>query len=361
MSTALHSDRSAQKSVLFWISDYLKSFCSVSGNRDFSISAESSKRFGIRKSEKNLSAGLSAEMIFLKRRSAEELVRKAGVKLGLVHDSISIDQERVVRKILRIRAAARRALSINAEEPSCRFLLRIDDFPAPSSSSRNFLRVHEIFKKRGISYLLAVTPFFSRAENNGFLTDEEIEILKTCKNEGAAMALHGFTHSKNASRPNSELSGMPLSEFKIWLTKAKTALGRHDLHPMAFVAPFNSYDPISTPELTSQFTFLCGGPESVHCLGYRIGPAFLGESLYLPSYRGAYDIHSGNLQRLRELGARARGLVIPVTIHWANGERDNFRGFEELARFLEGKTINWNAYAGEIRESTAFLRARGAL
>lgn len=345
-------------SVLFWIADYLEEFLHLHGNESLIIQAFPGKKFKITRKENALSVEIPGRALVIERRRFLEMFRKAAVRLGRVHDYISLDQAEAAGRILEIRKIARQSLGPKTQNPPCRFLLRIDDFPAESAGSEKFLEAHQLFTEHHIPYLLAITPFMTRPKDSGFLTPQEIQILKKACSEGAQPALHGFTHEKHSSRPCSELAGMPLAEFKIWLTKAKGILAQHGIHCAAFVAPFNSYDLFIVPELLKHFSVICGGPESVHSLGYHTGPSFLGDCLYLPSYRGAYDIGSRDLPGLRELELKAAGLIIPITIHWRNGLKDGFGSFRQIARYLQGKVIGWDAYLQETRKTTAFLRSR---
>jgi hypothetical protein len=65
------------------------------------------------------------------------------------------------------------------------------------------------------------------------------------------------------------------------------------------------------------------------------------QSLYVPSYRGAYDVDANRLARFDRLIAGGDGLIIPVTLHWANEVRDGFRGFRALCERLRGRTRTW--------------------
>jgi hypothetical protein len=116
------------------------------------------------------------------------------------------------------------------------------------------------------------------------------------------------------------------------------------LQTVGFVAPYNGYDPLTIGVLAERFALICGGPESVVALGYRNGPSFLMQSVYVPSYRGAYEVDLNRLERFDRLTAGADGLTIPVTLHWANQVRDGFRAFRALCERLRGRTDNWSGF-----------------
>jgi hypothetical protein len=94
--------------------------------------------------------------------------------------------------------------------------------------------------------------------------------------------------------------------------------------------------------LAERYRLICGGPESILAVGYRAGPAFLLQSLYVPSYREAYDVTLKEPARFDRTIAEAVGLTIPVTLHWANEVRDGFRAFRALCDRLRGRTRRWS-------------------
>jgi hypothetical protein len=66
--------------------------------------------------------------------------------------------------------------------------------------------------------------------------------------------------------------------------------------------------------------------------------------LYAPSYRGAYDLSGGDLGGLERLARVAAGLVVPLTLHWANEVKDGLRSFRALCARLAGATLTWSGY-----------------
>jgi peptidoglycan/xylan/chitin deacetylase (PgdA/CDA1 family) len=286
----------------------------------------------------------SSSALFLSRRPLVEAVRKALVILGRCRDMTSIDHLQVVRHQRKIRQTVRRALEVSRPEGGCRFLLRIDDFPSAAARPEDFLRFHQVATEYGLPYLLAVTPFLDRGEGRSSLSGEELAILHKCSREGVQLALHGFSHRSRYSNYASELASLPAAALREEVERAEEYLGANGLRTVGFVAPFNAYDPFTFSVLAERYPLVCGGPESVLSLGYRAGPSFLKQSLYVPSYRYAYDMTGDSPSRLDQLTQEARGLVVPITLHWPNEVRTDFRPLRELCPKLAGATLPWGEY-----------------
>lgn len=286
----------------------------------------------------------SSSVLFLRRRPLVEAARKALVRLGQCHDMTSINHARVINQQRRVREAVRRGLSVATPEPACRFLVRVDDFPSPAANLDDFLRFHQVAAESGVPYLLAVTPFLGRGAGRDSLSQAEAGALRRCAGEGVELALHGFTHRSRYRNYASELASLPGPTLRAELGRAEDYLRQEGLGTVGFVAPFNSYDALTLSVLTEHYKLICGGPESVLSLGYRAGPSFLMRSLYAPSYRGAYDLTADGLAGLDHLRRQAAGLVVPLTLHWANEVRDGFRSFRALCARLTGSTRSWSDY-----------------
>lgn len=283
-----------------------------------------------------------SSLLFLRRRPMVEAVRRLLVLRGLAHDMRSIDHFQVSRRQQEVRQQVCRALALRPPDSPCRFVLRIDDYPSPGGEDlADFVRFHEVLAEHRIPYLLAITPFLKGAGRSGSLTDPEIDVLRRCCQEGVDLALHGFTHQSRYTNFASELASLPPHALHEELDRAEEYLTPHGFKPLGFVPPFNSYDPLTLSILAERFPLLCGGPESVLSLGYRVGPSFLLRSLYVPSYRHAYDFTLERALRLDQLARESRGLVVPLTLHWPNEVRDGFRRLREVCGRLVGNTWSW--------------------
>lgn len=278
------------------------------------------------------------EPFFFESRPEIELFRKILMRLRLCHDVISLTQRQTAESILRLRKAVQQAESVALpHRQGCRFLLRVDDFPADGADSAAFQLFHDILRDHGIPYLLAITPYFHEKG----LEDHEIEILQCCRKEGMTPALHGFTHRRVRPEVPSELLGLSETDLRSSITKAITYLKKISLESAVFVAPYNSYDPQTVPILSEYFPILCGGPESVRGLGYR-GPGFIEKSLYLPSYRGAYDLKK-DIRWIVRIKDEGHGLLVPITLHWVNELQDNFKNLVRICRIIRTQMLSWDS------------------
>jgi len=290
----------------------------------------------------------SSSSVFLPPRRYTEGLRKLLVIAGASRDAASIDYFQVVRQQQRIRQRARSVFGSTGRAVPGQCLLRVDDFPSPFAESEEFLRFHEVAVEHGVPYLLAVTPFFGPDGNRRPLSDREIQILHQCSSEGAALALHGFSHRSRYRNYASELLSLPMATLRTELDQADAYLRQHDLDVTGFVAPFNTYDPFTISVLAERFPLLCGGPESVRLLGHRAGPSFLMQSLYVPSYRHAYDVDQQGLRQFDRLMGEAVGLIVPVTLHWANETRAGLRSFRALSSGMAGRTLRWTELLSRV-------------
>ena len=286
----------------------------------------------------------STSSVVFASRVVSGLVRKALVRLRLADDPVPLDHRQVVLRQRRIRQLAQSTLGIAARRRPCRFLLRVDDFPSSHTGLDEFVRFHRIAVEHGVPYMLAVTPFLESQGACKPLSDASVATLQAVMAEGVDLALHGFAHKSRYRNYGTELLSLPAAALRAALARADDYLARHQLETIGFVAPFNSYDPLTFSVLAERFPLICGGPESVACLGYRAGPSFLMGSLYVPSYRGAYDLGLRRLARFDRMTAGADGLTIPVTTHWANEVRDDFRGFRALCERLHGRAHRWRDF-----------------
>jgi len=296
----------------------------------------------------------SSSTVVLAERPNVKTARQLLVTMGAVRDAVPLNHRQVVRQLQRIRRVTASALGVALARDACRFLLRVDDFPSPFAGREDFLRFHQIAREHELPYLLAVTPFFSVNGESRPLSASDVDTLRTCTSEGTELALHGFTHKSRYRNYPSELAGMPAGALRTALERADEHLRARQLETIGFVAPYNGYDPLTFGVLAERFPLICGGPESVTAFGCRAGPSFLLRSLYVPSYRGAYDVTLQHLTRFDRTIAAADGLTVPVTLHWANEARDGFRAFRDLCVRLRGRTRRW----GDIVNAAAALEAR---
>ncbi len=332
-----------EKTLHFWVCDLLQNSGKTLKVEIVRPGAECS----IQLKEGELRARVASDYLVIKKCKGTELIRKAGVKFGFCHDYRSLHQIQVTAKIRRFRSMAAKTLKVQTGGGPVSFLLRVDDFPSPTVPSEDFLKFHAAARRAGLPYLLAITPFLARPNGPARLTDREIEILKKCFQEGAVPALHGFTHVSRYQHIKSELRGMPEKELRVNLEIALETFEKFGNRPEVFVAPFNHYSSTTLHGLARYFSILCGGPESMEMLGYTAGPAFIEETLYLPSYRGAYDRVSSRLLNESPL---PDSLPVPLTVHWSNGAGDQWRGMANLFSKLEKRVLPWSSMTERLKK-----------
>ena len=172
----------------------------------------------------------------------------------------------------------------------CRFLLRVDDFPSPFADLEEFPRFHRIAVEHGYRTCWPSRLFWSRMESADRCPTPAVGRLHACTRKApswrstdsrtrAATATTGASCCR-CRRPRCAPSSIGRTN-----TCARTISRRS-----ASSRPINTYDPLTIRRSGGAFPLICGGPESVVALGYRAGPSFLLRSLYVPSYRGAYDV-----------------------------------------------------------------------
>lgn len=280
--------------------------------------------------------GIPSDLFFHPKNYFEECFRKIGMHLKQIHDVSSIDQRRALALEKRINDQLGSAVDGPQKEPATRFLIRIDDYPSPRAQSQDFVQFHKIAVQFKIPYLLAVTPFYEGRK----LTQDEVELLQRCNAEGAAIGVHGFTHQKRNPPYANELLGMPQKELAEKITAAKHYFQEHHIETQIFIPPFNAYDASTLRLLAQHFPVLCGGPESVTSVGYRIF-SFIGESLYVPSYRGVYDVRPRDFNFIENLKHQKGHSIIPITLHWANEVKNRFSKVKDLCALLSGSVMPW--------------------
>jgi peptidoglycan/xylan/chitin deacetylase (PgdA/CDA1 family) len=262
----------------------------------------------------------------------------------------------------------RRAALGDAARGEPRALVRVDEFPharahdsAGPFGTDAFRRFHAVLAEAGVPYLLAITPHVSRdyldpeLSERRELDDDEIETLRSLREDGVVFGLHGADHrTRNASpRRHSEFCGLDLGATAKRIDGARALFDRLDLPTPVFVPPFNRFDAIQYPLLAERFEVVCGGPESVRLLGFHRTPVWNGEAVYLPSYAPLYGTAvqaAAEIERLAELEAT---LWAPITLHWGWELEDDFASLRRLCKLLEGRVAEW----GDLLTAVATSRA----
>jgi hypothetical protein len=289
----------------------------------------------------------SSSAIFFARRADVETARKVMIVSGVTHDAASLTQAHVLALQIDMQRRAAEALGVVYSRRPHKILLRVDDFPSEMASSDELLRFHDIALENGIHYMLAVTPFLDTGQGRKPLSTSEVKILERVVKDGVELAMHGFTHRSRYSNFASEILHMPGPVLERSIAEADQFLAGFGFSTSVFVAPYNTYDPYTVAILAKRFAAMCGGPESVHSFGYRAGPSSFMRSVYVPSYRGAYDLSDRDLPLLDRLLDMGGGAMLPLAMHWANHIESGLGAFRRICRRITGQTVTWASLARE--------------
>jgi len=249
----------------------------------------------------------------------------------------------VVKKIEKIRMMFQEFSNIELKHSENLFLIRVDDFPHWEYGTEKFERFASIFEKNRIKFLLGITPMLSKNRHNPYerdfspLTDKEISTIK--KFSVIEIALHGLTHQTLKNKYHSEFMGLAEKQTKEKLVKGIQVLKSFNLFPVAFIAPFDTFDKTNFQIFTSHFKIVCGGYPSARTFGFYITPCILNHSVYVASYKPFSGSAKTTLHWLKEL--KPQSLIVPITLHWAAEVESNFAYVDELLKRLNGHILPW--------------------
>ncbi len=238
-------------------------------------------------------------------------------------------------------------------ESRTRFLVRVDDFPAHDKDNSVFLEFHTLMAERHVPYLLGVTPNLAGdpldpggTSFRGFYENDAAVLRQVCQN-GVELALHGFTHRMRGPRIRSEFSGVPESEIRFMVEQSLHILASWELPtPIAFIPPFNSVDRQAARVISDYLPVLCGGPETIHSMGFRSCPAVLEGMEFWPSFFPAYGPAQDVSHYVRRVSKRNEPFLVPITLHWRWEKANEFQGVRELVNAVEGKVERWSDCLG---------------
>lgn len=255
----------------------------------------------------------------------------------------------VIDRIVDLRLSLKKKLGIENSDGRPKFLIRVDDFPRWDISSEEFKRFDEIFSKKGIPYLLGVTPFLSeeplnpRCRRFRQLNDYDTEMINSMVSEGVEIALHGFSHKTIKENFHSELVGLQKEEIKEKINLSLNELKRYTTQIRVFIPPFNTFDFHSMEILGKYFKIICGGPESIPFVGFRLSPSYLNGCLYVPSYEPMYEKARVIYKHVKKLKELKEYIIIPITLHWAWEIKNDFEDVEKLLEEIKDYVIRWNS------------------
>lgn len=253
-----------------------------------------------------------------------------------------------------------------------RLLLRVDEFPHYLSAEgdrrygpKRFAEFHEVLSTAGVAYALAALPRVARSPlspnrlGSRALEAGEIDMLKQLKAEGVELALHGCDHRTRHASPHrhSELSGLDPVATRQLLDEATAELAQHGIVPRVFVAPFNRFDASQLELLGRRFDVVCGGPESIHQLGFQLTPQWRSNCIYLPSYAPFYGTAAQMVNPVRSLIERQPGIWVPLVLHWEWEQGDDWAALRRLAELIAPHTAPWSDLLGSAERARSALEA----
>ena len=246
-------------------------------------------------------------------------------------------------------------------ENRTRFLVRVDDFPAHDKDNSVFLEFHSLMAERHVPYLLGVTPNLAGdpldsggTSFRGFHEPDAAVLRQVCQ-YGVELALHGFTHRMRGPRLRSEFSGVPEPEIRFMVERSLEILASWGLPaPIAFIPPFNSVDRPAARVISDYLPVLCGGPETIHSIGFRSCPAVLEGMEFWPSFFPAYGSAQDVSHYVRRMTKRNESFLVPITLHWRWEKANEFHGVREFVDAVEGRVERWSDCLGrhEIIDGT---------
>ena len=259
---------------------------------------------------------------------------------------------------------ARRAALGDAGAGPPRLLVRVDEFPHaggfdnPATVS-DMLQFHEIMRRAGVPYLIAVTPRVARNylsprdTASRPLREDEVAMLARLAEDGVAFAQHGLDHRTRHAEPrrHAELTGLGTAPLGALLDEGLAILGELGIRPRVFVPPFNRFDAEQYPTLATRFSVVCGGPETVPLMGFHATPLWRGDAVYMPAYAPLYDRAAGVAAGVRRLVEREPGIWAPLALHLPWEAEDGWSDLERLAEQMAPYAAPWDDFLTAVEAS----------
>ena len=274
-------------------------------------------------------------------------------------------------------AAARGVALGLVDEAPPRILVRVDEFPCATRLDARLGKFgagpvrlfHELMLKHGVSYLMGIVPrpvdepLDHRGTDRGGFRDGERELVERMRDDGIALAQHGTTHRTRYASPRrrSEYCGLPSDELAASLDEGRALLDELGIESEILIPPFNRFDARQWPVLASRYRVVAGGPESIRLVGLQPSPLWIGDAVYLASYRPLYGDAVTIRAAIDNVIAAAPGCWISIVLHAAWEIADGLRGLGRLLERIAPYTASWAEFLGAVersRGSTARARPR---
>ena len=264
-------------------------------------------------------------------------------------------------------AAARGVALGLVDEAPPRILVRVDEFPCATRLDARLGKFgagpvrlfHELMLKHGVSYLMGIVPrpvdepLDHRGTDRGGFRDGERELVERMRDDGIALAQHGTTHRTRYASPRrrSEYCGLPSDELAASLDEGRALLDALGIESEILIPPFNRFDARQWPVLASRYRVVAGGPESIRLVGLQPSPLWIGDAVYLASYRPLYGDAVTIRAAIDNVIAAAPGCWISIVLHAAWEIADGLRGLERLLERIAPYTASWAEFLGAVERS----------
>ena len=255
--------------------------------------------------------------------------------------------EMAVNKTIELQERIRKHFNVSFRSKGVRYIIRVDDFPRWDIPSNEYRKFHQIISLHNIPYLLGVTPFLSNEPLNPMcnttqrLTQDEIDFLHTATKDGVKIALHGFTHKAIHKNCPSEIVGLNNEDLDKKIRISLDEFKQNGFTTDVFVPPFNTFDYRSIDVLKNYFSIVCGGPESIRYVGFRLTLSYIDGCLYIPSYPLVYGKAKQICEFVDKMSTVQESIIVPITLHWAWERGNGFEDVKMLCREIEGNVLEW--------------------
>jgi uncharacterized protein DUF2334 len=265
-------------------------------------------------------------------------------------------------------AAATRqgALGLVDEAPP-RILVRVDEFPCATRLDARLGKFgpgpawlfHELMLKHGVSYLMAIVPRLvddpldHRGTDRGGFRDGERELVERMRDDGITLAQHGTSHRTRYASPRrrSEYCGLPLDELAASLDEGRALLDELGIEAEILIPPFNRFDAVQWPMLASRYRVVAGGPESIRLVGLQPSPLWIGDAVYVPSYRPLYGDAGTIHAAIDKVIAAAPGCWVSIVLHMTWEIADGLQRLDNLLERIAPFTTSWAEFLGAVERS----------
>ncbi len=217
------------------------------------------------------------------------------------------------------------------EQPN--ILLRIDDIFL--IERKTISQLCTILLDNQVSFLAAITL-------NDLKNPINQDIIKTIKNAGGTIAMHGISHEGKHGFFPSEILQMNQNTLLEILNENKK------IDSKFFIPPFNAITWYQIETLSNGFSVICGGPETGRFTQHISLPVILNSNcLYLPSLPPYYNSSTNILKNDKYLIQKG---LLPITLHLNIEKADNFNSLNILIKRYKKSFLNWDSILMEITD-----------